>query len=188
MKKIPTIFKREFYEIDGNKVVRVLPEINDGLEEVLLKGVATEKWDGSCCAIINGVFYRRYDAKRGKSIPEGAIKCQEEADPITGHFPCWIPCNRENPADKWFWDAYDRTIGATEGTYEAVGRHFRSNPYNRSNDILIPHGKDVITVGRTFDAIKEYLEKREIEGIVFWLNGEPRAKIKRSDFGFKWGR
>ena len=23
-------------------------------------------------------------------------------------------------------------------------------------------------------------------GIVFWKDGEPRCKIKRSDFGFKW--
>ena len=25
-----------------------------------------------------------------------------------------------------------------------------------------------------------------IEGIVFWYNNEPKAKIKRTDFGFKW--
>ena len=24
------------------------------------------------------------------------------------------------------------------------------------------------------------------EGIVFWKDGEPRCKIKRSDFGFTW--
>ena len=38
----------------------------------------------------------------------------------------------------------------------------------------------------TFKAIKEYLAENEIEGIVFWLNGEPVCKIKRTDFGFEW--
>lgn len=28
--------------------------------------------------------------------------------------------------------------------------------------------------------------EHEIEGIVFWKDGEPRCKIKRSDFGFEW--
>lgn len=25
------------------------------------------------------------------------------------------------------------------------------------------------------------------EGIVFWKDGQPQCKIKRSDFGFPWG-
>ena len=36
------------------------------------------------------------------------------------------------------------------------------------------------------DAIKDYLQEHYIEGIVFWKDGEPRCKIKRGDFGFKW--
>ena len=39
---------------------------------------------------------------------------------------------------------------------------------------------------RDFNSIKEYLEDHKIEGLVFWLNGEPVCKIKRSDFGFSW--
>lgn len=31
-----------------------------------------------------------------------------------------------------------------------------------------------------------YLSEHYIEGIVFWKDGEPKCKIKRSDFGFKW--
>ena len=34
--------------------------------------------------------------------------------------------------------------------------------------------------------IKEYLRTHAIEGLVFWKDGEPQCKIKRSDFGFKW--
>ena len=52
---------------------------------------------------------------------------------------------------------------------------------------MVKHGTIIIDVERTFDGIKKYLSDHYIEGIVFWLDGEPRCKIKRSDFGFEWG-
>ena len=39
---------------------------------------------------------------------------------------------------------------------------------------------------RSFESIKQYLRDNNIEGIVFWLDGEPKCKIKRTDFGFVW--
>ena len=106
MKKIPTLFEREF---ENHRIVRILPNISPDLAWVMAgDGVATIKWDGACCAVINGVFYKRYDAKHGKPVPPNAIKCQENADPVTGHLPCWVPCDRTATGDKWFWDAYDR--------------------------------------------------------------------------------
>jgi hypothetical protein len=41
-------------------------------------------------------------------------------------------------------------------------------------------------VERSFSGIREYLRKTPIEGIVFWKDGEPMCKIKRTDFGFEW--
>ena len=52
--------------------------------------------------------------------------------------------------------------------------------------MLYPHGFDKVEVPRTFNGIRSYLEEHAIEGIVFWKNGEPQCKIKRSDFGFSW--
>ena len=65
MKKLPTLFQREF---DGHRVVNILPQLTTLELEWVLKGegVATEKIDGACCAIIGGNFYKRYDAKRNK--------------------------------------------------------------------------------------------------------------------------
>ncbi|MCI8795340.1 MAG: hypothetical protein HFG89_00585 [Dorea sp.] len=202
MKKILTLFERKY---ENHKVTEVLPNITPGMEWVLSgEGVATVKFDGSCCAIIDGDLYKRYDAKKGRKVPEGAIKCQEEADSITGHLPCWVKCDRENPNDKWFWSAFDNYVLEysknhldtcelsspmsiiLDGTYEAVGRHFRNNSYNMDSDILIPHGKQEIEVERSFEGIKRYLSENYIEGIVFWKDGEPKCKIKRSDFGFEW--
>lgn len=194
MKKIPTLFKREF---ENHSIKRTLPEVTEGMEWALDgKGVATIKMDGSCCAIIGGVLYKRYDAKHGKKPPEGAIPCCEP-DLITGHWPHWVKVNPDRPSDKWFIEAFINTPGSfidgepvnylPNGTYEAIGPHFNGNPYGLSGDILEPHGVKVIEVERTFDGIKQYLTDHYIEGIVFWKDGEPRCKIKRSDFGLPWG-
>lgn len=190
MKKIPTLFERVF---ENHKIKDVLPNVTPGCEFVLEgKGEATVKFDGSCCAIIDGAFYVRYDAKKGKPIPEGAIKCQDEADPVTGHLPCWIPASIDNSGHKWYITAlkntsiYNDTGNLEDGTYEAVGPHFQGNPYNFNYDCLIRHGKKIIDVPRTFEGIRDYLKNNYIEGIVFWLDGEPKCKIKRSDFGFDW--
>lgn len=184
MKKIPTLFKREF---ENHRVVKVLPEVTKGFEWVLNgDGIATVKYDGSCCAIIDGEFYKRFDAKKGRKIPEGAIPCCEP-DSVTGHHPHWVKVT-DNSADKWYINAYNNTPEIKNMTYEAIGPHFNGNPYGLSDDILVPHGVDKIEVERTFEGIKEYLEEHYIEGIVFWYNDEPKCKIKRSDFGFKWGK
>lgn len=191
MKKIPTLFERVY---KSHCVVETLPNVTKGMEWVLDgDGVATVKIDGSCCAVINGKFYKRYDAKNGKPVPNGAIKCQEEADPITGHLPCWVAVDEKKPEDKWFREAYYTTsmwtnqrLALEDGTYEAIGVHFQGNPYNYENDVLVKHGTKIVDVERTFDGIKKYLQENYIEGLVFWKDGEPKCKIKRSDFGFNW--
>lgn len=194
MKKIPTLFRRVFGK---NKVIDVLPEITKGCEEAFLHGEATVKWDGACCAIIGGELYRRYDAKNGKPVPEGAIKCQDEPDSITGHLPCWVKCDRSNPSDKWLWIAMhtrqrllkkiDSSVThLSDGTYEAIGYHFNGNPYYSNFDILVCHGTLKLDVERTFEGVKKFLAENYVEGIVFWLDGVPVCKIKRTDFGFDW--
>lgn len=187
MKKIPTLFEREFDE--RGKLKRVLETPKPGFEWVFDgEGVATEKVDGACCAIIGGKFYKRFDAKEGRKIPDGAIPCMPMRDPYTGHWPHWLPVDFERGCDKWLVAAYKNSPWITEdGTYEAVGPHFQNNPYGLDEDCLEKHGRIVIhDCPRTFEGIREYLRTHEIEGIVFWKDGKPMCKIKRSDFGFKW--
>lgn len=183
MKKIPTLFEREYA---NHRVVGIKPNVAEGMEWVLDgKGIATVKIDGSCCAIINGEFYKRYDAKKGKKAPDGAIPCCEP-DAITGHHPHWVKVDENNPADKWFVIAYQNTDNRTDGTYEAIGIHFQGNPHGLDCDILVKHGQEIVDVERSFEGIKEWLKTHNEEGLVFWEDGEPRCKIKRSDFGFAW--
>ncbi|MBQ1573702.1 MAG: hypothetical protein IIZ78_21465 [Clostridiales bacterium] len=187
MKKIPTLFKRE-YDERGN-VIGVTEEVAAGMELVLAgDGEATERVDGSACAIINGELYKRYDAKQGKEPPDGAIPCQEKPDPYTGHWPHWVKVDPASKGDKWFIRAYENTPWCREdGTYEAVGVHFQGNPYGLDADFLEKHGRIKIkNCPRTFDGIREWLRVHEVDGIVWYTDGEPRCKIKRTDFGFPW--
>lgn len=183
MKKIPTLFERVF---EGRRVTTIKPTAKSGLEWVLDGGgEATVKYDGACCAVIGGKFYKRYDAKRGRKPPFGAIACCEP-DPVTGHWPHWVPVDFDGSADKWFVHAYRNTPDIEDGTYEAIGPHFQGNPYGLERDILQRHGVEVIDLPRTFEGIRDFLRDHHMEGIVFWRDGEPQCKIKRSDFGLKW--
>lgn len=192
MKKIPTLFKKQY---DGKKFVGITDEVTPGMEWVLDGfGIATEKMDGSCCLIMDDMFYKRYDAKRGKTPPAGAIPCCDY-DPDTGHWPHWVLVDENNPGDKWFIEAYrtykkNHAYYIHNGTYEAIGPHFQGNPYNMVEDTLYCHGDIMISPpsgGWTFESIREWLRENETsEGIVFWRHGAPQCKIRRKDFGFKW--
>lgn len=188
MKKIPTLFHREF---EGHAVKSISRDPQPGLEWVLEgEGIATEKIDGACCAVIGGKFFRRYDAKRGKTPPADAIACCDP-DPVTGHWPHWIPVKADDPAARWFLEACRNTERKgeeiTDGTYEAIGPHFQKNPYHLDEDIIERHGIREIVVPRDFDGLRDWLKNHWVEGIVFWKDGKPKCKIKRSDFGFRWG-
>ena len=212
MKKIPTLFKRVFSP--DHKTKTILPEVTPGCEAVLEgRCIPTVKWDGACCAIIGGEIYKRYDAKIGKGgkqkqPPKGAIPCQPEPDPITGHWPHWVKCEEGKPEDKYFLEAFENCKAEAHNdsecedcTCEACGPHFQGNPYGLDKDRLLVHGRISIPWERikdcngdiTFDSIRTFLEIYQfgfdsgvIEGIVFWKDNEPLCKIKRSDFGFPW--
>lgn len=189
MKKLPVLFMHEYaggYRQTCINLVRL------GYEWVTKgQGVATMKIDGSACAIIDGKFYRRYDT-RGAKPHKDDIPCQTKDQALPDHFPVWRPCGHEQRADKWLWAAYDRAVrdnggSLPDGTYEAIGLHFQSNKYGLSYDTLVPHGKVVLEdFPRNFDGMKQYLAEHNIEGVVFWKDGEPQCKLRKKDFQFKW--
>lgn len=209
MKKIPTLFERTF---EDHKVAGISDKVTPGLEWVLKPDapiIPTIKFDGSCVGIFDGKLYRRYDAKKKENynrIPAGSIPCEIKPDPITGHWPHWAPISPDNPADKWYIEAYNNRVNGgmchnplSDGTYEAIGPHFQGNPYKLDHDLLTRHGihgihefrgnQCVLKRFTSFEQIRDFLKETEIEGIVFWSTGdvkEPICKIKRSDFGFKW--
>jgi hypothetical protein len=181
MKKIVSLFRRNY---DGDRLVR--NEVVPGAEWVLNgEGVATRKFDGTCCMVRGGILYKRYDAKKGKTPPAGFEPAQPEPDPVTGHWPGWLPIVAGNPADRWHWEA----LGAGtkyEGTCELIGPKVQGNPEQCVTHILVPHGGHKLPdVPRDFDGIREYLATHDVEGIV-WHHPDGRmVKIKAKDFGIK---
>lgn len=134
-----------------------------------------------------------------KDIPQGAIPCQDP-DTITGHWPHWIKCDRNNPADKWHFEAFDNMLSGViipanfdpnrfDGTYELCGEKIQGNPEHINGVKLIAHGCEILPITDfSFDGLKDYLSNPEldIEGIVFHHKTDDRmCKIRKSDFGFK---
>jgi hypothetical protein len=188
MKKMPCLFVRTFH---GDGTFTITEEVTPGCEWVLAgEGVASRKWDGTAVMVRNGVLYARYDAKKGKAAPAGAIPCTEAPDPITGHWPHWVLANR--PQDRWIREAFAASVaaraGATEadGTYEAVGPNINGNAEGVRVHLLMRHGNMLCSPPRTFSGLKEWLASHDWEGIVFHHHDGRMCKIRRDDFGLPW--
>jgi len=156
MKKIISLFQRNY---EGDRLVR--DEVVPGAEWVLAgEGEATRKFDGTCCMIRGGVLFKRYDAKKGKTPPAG-FEAAQEADPITGHHPGWVPVGDE-PDSRFHREAMHPALA--DGTYELVGPKIQGNPDGFNAHTLIPHGEMKLPdAPRTFSELKAYLEPLKIE-------------------------
>lgn len=199
MKKMPCVFVREFH---GHDSFTITEQVTPGCEWVLAgEGVATRKWDGTACLFKDGKLWARYDAKQGKTPPPDWVACEPGPDPVTGHWPGWVPVE-DQPQYKHHREAmralrdrhrFDLTAWPLiEGqTYELIGPGVQNNPENVEWLRLVPHGIRIQTAldsdPRTFEALKFYLGENQIEGIVFHHPDGRMAKIRRADFGFEWG-
>jgi hypothetical protein len=175
VKKIISLFARNY---GGDNLVR--DEIVPGAEWVIAgEGVATRKWDGTCCLMRGGKLYKRYDAKRGKTPPPGFEPAQDY-DPITGHMPGWIAVG-DGPEDKWHRSV--TVTGLPDGTYELCGPKVNGNPEGLEAHVLIRHGDCHVEAPRYYAGLRAFLSGGGIEGVV-WHHPDGRmVKIKACDFG-----
>jgi len=189
MRKIISLFQRNY---DGDRLVR--DEVVPGAEWVLAgEGVPTRKWDGTCVLIEDGVMWKRYEVKKGKTPPEG-FRPANDVDQTTGKQQGWLQVNAADPADRWHVEALwnNAPDGYEDGTYELVGPKVQGNPDGFTDHALVSHGSSWLNDGgwpvevpRSFDAIKEWLSENDVEGIV-WHHPDGRmVKIKAKDFGLK---
>ena len=179
MKKIISLFQRN---IDTDRLVR--NEIVPGAEWVIEgSGVATRKFDGTCCLVRDGKLYRRYDAKKGRRPPAGFEPAQAP-DFKTGHWPGWLPVT-DTPQDKYHWEAFHGKQ-FDNGTYELCGPKIHGNPEKLSELVLVRHGADFLPdCPRDFDGLKDYFQVQDIEGVVWHHNDGRMVKIKGKDFGIR---
>jgi len=186
MKKIISLFQRNY---DTDRLVR--NEVVPGAEWVIAgEGIATVKFDGTCCLVKDHKLFRRYDVKHGKETPVGFIPAQDP-DPVTGYWPGWIAVG-DGPEDKYHREAYYfmGNIGCSlpDGTYELCGPKIQGNPESLEQHQLIKHGESILKteeVPREFNALREWLATQNIEGIVWHRGNGDMVKIKKKDFGLK---
>lgn len=179
MRKIETLFVREG---QGRKFMAI-NKVAEGCEWVTRgEGVATRKWDGTCCAVIGGKLYKRIDwnADLGPT-PDSWIHHDGDPTQRTGHG--WLPIS-DDPGDSWHREAWRYQAGSLDdGTYELCGPRIQGNPEECPQHTLIRHGSEVVqNVPRDFDGLRAFLKDYPHEGIV-WHHPDGRmVKIKRSDF------
>lgn len=185
MKKIPTLFVREFPEADRWCLTRA---VTPGCEWVLDgEGTATQKWDGTCTRFGEAIWWARREVKPGKAEPANWVEV--DADPVTGKRVGWEPIE-QSPYAKAFRTVPD--LPTVPGTYEFVGPKVQGNPHGLDEHALMPHGAALFPLAEellTFDGLRERLtaspakgEPGWFEGIV-WHHPDGRmAKLKGRDF------
>lgn len=185
MKKIVSLFQRNY---DGDRLI--YDEIVPDAEWVRAgEGKATQKHDGTCCLVRAGRLYKRFDAKHGKTPPANFEPAQDAPDPVTGHWPGWVPVGNE-PDSVYHREAFgDSTRNWPDGTYELIGPKIQGNPERSDKHILVPHGSVALhDVPRDFVGLRLYLAEHDVEGIV-WHHPDGRmVKVKAKDFGLHRNR
>lgn len=178
MKKTPTIFLRN----EKNRQL-VTDTPHPACEWVFNgEGKGTKKYDGTCCRVLNGKLYKRRELKPSDKIPDGFEIA--DYDEETGKTVGWLPVSNDDPADKWHVEAFH--YGLLDGTYELIGEKIQGNPEKAIGHWLIKHSDAVVLdCPREYNAMKEYLDVMDIEGIVFHHPDGRMAKIKKRDFGLK---
>ena len=206
IKKMKTVFLIQ-YDNEGN--ANILNEVRPENEWVLKgEGLATIKFDGTAAIFLNGILHKRFDRKLTKrfsklkrsqgdsfvaeeqmfrTLPEGAIPCDEKPDLVTHHHPHWIPVD-DSPENSYFQEALENNPVLIEGqTYELVGEKVQGNPENITGHELWMHGSKIVNnIELTFEGIKSWLKDNNVEGLVFHHPDGRMCKLRRCDFNLSW--
>lgn len=181
MKKIPTLFKRDF---TNNGMI--IDEYNDGTEWVQHgEGEATRKYDGTSVLIHGKKMYKRYEYRDGKTPPTDFVEA--DYDNTTGKHVGWVQVGWGSE-DKWHREAIKSGnpdhVGLLDGTYELLGPKVQGNPEHFKKHQLKKHTLATVysDVPIEFEALKQWLNDKDIEGIVWHHHDGRMVKIKKKDF------
>jgi len=177
MRPIPTIFLRQF---EDGIVLNIWRESCRWVREG--EGIAVRKWDGECCLVQDGHYYKRHVVHLNEQAPPEfvAVDTTYLQDTVG-----WLPVTA-SPNDKWYCEAIRNGL-PENGTYELVGPCINGNKDGFDKHQLIRHtGGTDLEAPRTFDGLLTFFSYVHIEGIVWHRGNGDMAKIKRADFGFPW--
>lgn len=182
MKKIPSIWKRD---PDTHDVIA--GEWTHGITpEDLRKAMATVKFDGTATMLdIHGEWWARHAVKNGKEPPPGwQWAGSSEGQKRQG----WIPM-----ADSQYNEIFNTVTPerckpyiARGFSYELVGPRIGKNPHGLKKHELWRHASEKLGFNFTPGLVEAYMRDHPVEGIVWWLHGEPYAKLKSTDIGLNW--
>lgn len=175
MRKIPTVFVRDF---DGDPRY-CTDTVTPGCEWVFAgEGIATRKYDGTCVMITpSGAIWARREVRAGRDRPFGFVPV--DSDDLTGKLMGWVPMAGSSFA-RYITEAV--TGKETAGTYELCGPKVNGNPEHFGGHRLVRHGVHWIAhVPTTIPELRQFVRTLPFEGIVWWRDGEPMAKLKRKD-------
>jgi len=175
MKKIPTIFVR-----DPANPKRLTSRPHPACLWVFEnEGVATRKYNGTCCMIQDGLLFKRREVRPGKPTLEDFIEV--DFDGITGKRFGWVPVDLQARENQWHAEAFSPDL--PDGTYELVGPKIQGNPEGFQAHTLIAHADaEILDAPRDFRGLELWLADHYIEGVV-WHHPDGRmAKIKKKDF------
>ncbi len=179
MRKIPTLFVRDFEHDNGRYVTR---EVTPECEWVQWgEGRATRKFDGTCVMFDGGRWWARREVKAGKATPADFVPLG--TDDTTGKTVGWEPIEASGFA-KFHAEAIENTDEPWEpGTYELCGPKINGNPEVMWGHVLVPHGQHLLAQApRDYDGLHRYLWTNDWEGIVWHHDDGRMVKIKRRDF------
>jgi hypothetical protein len=175
MKKTPNLFERDW---NGNK--NFVTSTPNPLADWVFKGegVATRKYDGTCCMFDGTAWFKRREVKAEKKVPAGFVPVTH--DPNTDKVMGWVPVNAH---DKWHLVAIENGADFEPGTYELCGPKVQSNPEGFEDHVMVPHAKaEILDAPRDYDSLKEWMKTLPFEGVVFHHPDGRMAKIRRKDF------
>jgi len=186
MKKIPTLFKRDFSNHGA-----IIAEYSDGTDWVVAGGgVATRKYDGTNVLVRDGKLYKRYELREGREAPYGFELV--DRDETTGKSMGYVEVGNGSE-DKWHREAVGGNpdkVDLPDGPYELLGPKVQGNPEHSEKHYLHDFMRDAETyedVPTEFEALKQWLEDKDIEGLV-WHHPDGRmVKIKKKDYRLKRG-
>ena len=177
MRKIPTLFER-----DPENRSRVLAECAVDLPA---DAIATAKFDGTGVLIGAAGPHARRIVKPRKRTPDGFMPI--EYDDATGKTVGWEPMHQSGFV-KFYKEAAAADLSRGFGTYELIGPKINGNPHGVEGHRLVEHGTTILHHVPTTDyGLAIWLRQScAWEGVVWWYDGAPVAKIKRRDFGYDW--
>lgn len=191
MKKIKAlvIIDREAHVPTENLTPELKWVLNGDVKATRKRDGQPVKFTGGEVGDVNNWLTRRA-VKPGKKEPEGFVL--EEEDKNTGKKFGWEPVTQSaiikafKQALQNAGDDFAPTIGQT---FETCGPKVQGNPEKLNEHELFAHGEEILDFegfneDNFFAKMKELAlewKKQDIEGIVFWHNDAPVAKLRVKD-------